>query len=165
MRAKNLLLVAVAAVLAALPTAASAPAKGETYHRIATRYEAVRSALAADSTSGIPTEAAQIRDLAEAAIREAGTEASGAACVSLLTEMREAAGRLAASANPAEARSAFADLSAEMIRYRAMNGDRDSVVVHCDMVKKSWVQPKGEIGNPYTGAAMARCGRVVPDRD
>lgn len=77
--------------------------------------------------------------------------------------MKAAAGRLAASADSAGARKAFGDLSAAMVRYRAMNGDRDSMVVHCDMVKKDWVQPKGEIGNPYTGKAMARCGRVVPD--
>jgi hypothetical protein len=37
----------------------------------------------------------------------------------------------------------------------------NTVVVYCAMAEKVWIQPKGEIGNPYYGQSMARCGEVV----
>ena len=38
---------------------------------------------------------------------------------------------------------------------------KSTVVAWCSMSKKSWLQPAGEIGNPYYGKEMPRCGEVV----
>jgi hypothetical protein len=42
-----------------------------------------------------------------------------------------------------------------------MVGGKGTIVAFCSMTKKSWLQPKGEIGNPYYGKSMPRCGEVV----
>ena len=34
-------------------------------------------------------------------------------------------------------------------------------VAFCSMTQKVWLQPSGEIGNPYYGQSMARCGEFV----
>jgi hypothetical protein len=31
------------------------------------------------------------------------------------------------------------------------------------MAQKAWIQPKGEIGNPYLGQEMPKCGDVVKE--
>ena len=48
-----------------------------------------------------------------------------------------------------------------MVRYRQLVPDPQPVVVFCSMAQKVWLQPKGEIGNPYYGSSMLRCGKVV----
>jgi len=40
-------------------------------------------------------------------------------------------------------------------------GEADAYIVYCDMAKKSWLQDTPEVLNPYYGASMERCGRVV----
>ena len=40
-----------------------------------------------------------------------------------------------------------------------VGGDKP-VVAYCSMEKKSWLQPKGAITNPYVDAAMRACGEV-----
>jgi hypothetical protein len=48
------------------------------------------------------------------------------------------------------------------VQYRAkVSGDDLPVVMYCPMVKRSWLQPAGEVGNPYHGQKMANCGYVV----
>ena len=59
----------------------------------------------------------------------------------------------------AKARTAFAALSNEMIKQRATATGAKPAVYHCPMVEKSWLQPKGKVGNPYD-AAMATCGTL-----
>ncbi len=44
-----------------------------------------------------------------------------------------------------------------------MAGIEGTTVVFCPMAKKAWIQPEGEIGNPYLGQEMPTCGEVVPD--
>ena len=34
-------------------------------------------------------------------------------------------------------------------------------VAFCSMAQKVWLQPSGEIGNPYYGQSMAWCGKFV----
>jgi hypothetical protein len=58
-----------------------------------------------------------------------------------------------------KARTAFAALSDEMIKQRATAAGAKPSVYHCPMVKKSWLQAKGKVGNPYD-AAMAMCGEL-----
>jgi len=67
---------------------------------------------------------------------------------------------LATAKDIAAARTAFAALSDEMIKFRAgATGDRPAVV-YCSMEKKSWLQPRGAITNPYVASSMRACGEV-----
>jgi hypothetical protein len=44
------------------------------------------------------------------------------------------------------------------VKLRASTpGDRPAVA-YCSMEKKSWLQPRGEITNPYVAAPMRACG-------
>lgn len=61
----------------------------------------------------------------------------------------------------AEARAAMGELSKPLVRFREMATGEKPVVVYCSMEKKSWLQPEGEIGDPYLGQKMATCGQVV----
>ena len=63
---------------------------------------------------------------------------------------------VAKSANLNQAREAFAPLSDEMIKVRRKG---DPAVYYCSMVRKSWLQKKGDVGNPYA-AGMEKCGEL-----
>jgi hypothetical protein len=80
------------------------------------------------------------------------------------TEKQEAiaakADALSAAKDVASARSAFAALSDEVIRFRASGAGDRPIVVYCSMEKKSWLQPKGAIANPYVAPTMRTCGEV-----
>ena len=65
---------------------------------------------------------------------------------------------VAASKDIASARAAFAALSDEMIKFRAAAAGDRPAVAYCSMEKKSWLQPKGEITNPYVASSMRACG-------
>lgn len=69
------------------------------------------------------------------------------------------ANAVAASADLNKARVAFAALSDEMIKVRATAKGAKPAVYYCSMVKKSWLQPKGKVGNPYE-PSMAMCGEL-----
>jgi hypothetical protein len=112
-------------------------------------YEAVRKALLADTVAGIPAHAQAIGKLAKSA--PAG----------LAPQIAAASSRLASARDLTAARNAFYELSKPMVRWRETAGGKGHVVTYCSMSKRSWLQPKGEIGNPYSGKSMARCGEVV----
>ncbi|HVT45274.1 MAG TPA: hypothetical protein VMT00_12895 [Thermoanaerobaculia bacterium] len=121
--------------------AASVPAST---NPIFVSYEAARQALLEDSLG---------------AVQKAAKEIGGAARSAGQSAIYERAAGLAESKDLAGARDAFASLSDELIKYRAaVKGDRPSVA-YCPMLKKSWVQPDGEIGNPYD-SSMRKCGRI-----
>ncbi len=107
------------------------------------RYEAVRQGLLKES---IPEVQSSAKTLARAA-RGAKQAA--------IAERAEA---LAKTANIKDARNAFAALSDEMIKFRnSQSGDRPAVA-YCTMEKKSWLQPKGKISNPYLDPSKQSCG-------
>jgi len=58
------------------------------------------------------------------------------------------------------AKTAFGALSDEMIRYRTALKAKEPIVVYCSMEKKSWLQPKGTVVNPYVDPSMRACGEV-----
>lgn len=58
------------------------------------------------------------------------------------------------------ARLAFAALTEEVIKYRETRCCDRPAVAYCSMEKKSWLQPAGEIGNPYVDASMRKCGEI-----
>jgi hypothetical protein len=131
-------------------------------------YEAVRQALVADRLEGISGHGAQIaaalRPL-RGAVRpaELGVPAGSIADLQdLLPELRSAAEDLAEATTLEEAREAFYDLSKPLVRYwKLVPDDERGVVAYCSMAKKAWLQPPGELGNPYYGESMDTCGEVV----
>lgn len=108
------------------------------------KYEAVRQSLLKEDLAGAQKNAAALATAAKAAKNATVTEFAQS-----ITKTRDLAG----------ARRAFGALSDEMIKVRnAAKGSRPSVY-YCPMVKKSWLQPKGQVGNPYD-SAMAICGEL-----
>lgn len=155
-----LLLPLLALALLAGGAAGASAAAADDLKVVLGHYEAVRQALLADRTAGIAGHAAAI----EKTVRVLAAGAPGsrdAATKELLPQVAAAASRLAAAKDLKAARAAFGDLSNPLIRWRETVGDPGPVVVYCSMVRKSWLQPRGELGNPYYGREMARCGEVV----
>jgi Cu(I)/Ag(I) efflux system membrane protein CusA/SilA len=111
------------------------------------RYESVRQSLLSGSLDGIKSSSAALASDARA---------------SRQPEVAAAAGALAKSGDIERARHAFAALSEAMIAYRASGNERPKPqVVYCSMSEHSWLQPKGDISNPYyADPAMRSCGEV-----
>lgn len=104
-----------------------------------TKYEAVRQGLLKNSLADVQKNAAALASDARAAKK---------------TAIASQADAVARSADLAKARAAFATLSDSLSRESGR-----PAVYHCSMVKKSWLQPKGKVGNPYD-PAMAMCGEL-----
>jgi hypothetical protein len=161
----------VTALLLVLGLATFSPAVAATaptgFESLAGPYEAIRQALLHDKVAGVADQAKLLKQRADALAKgftpqSAGVAADKAPMVkALLPEVSAAAARLAAAKNVTAARNAFADLSKPMVRYREVSTGKRPVVAYCPMAKKSWLQPAGEIGNPYYGQSMAKCGDVV----
>src|SRR5450432_1915238 len=95
------------------------------------RYEKVRAALANDNL-----------DNARKAAADLGEE--GAA--------------INKSDKIATARAEFSKLSEHAIKVAS--GQSGYYIVSCPMVQKDWVQPVGQISNPYAGQSMPTCGAI-----
>jgi hypothetical protein len=137
------------------------------FYVILNDYERARHALLHDSLEGVPAAGEQIAQRAAELsdgfdAERAGVKAAHADLArKALPEIRDAARKLAAAGDIDAARAAFAELSRPLVRYReAVAGDRPAVV-YCSMEQASWLQPEGEIGNPYGGQQMPRCGEFV----
>lgn len=138
-------------ILALLLTAGpafSAPAPSG-FDAVLGHYETIRKALINDTVAGIPDHAAAIQKLAKSAPAD------------LAPQIADAAKKLSAARDLKTARDAFYELSKPMVRWREAAGNTEHVVAYCSMTKRSWLQPKGQIGNPYYGKSMATCGEVV----
>jgi len=111
------------------------------------RYESVRQSLLNDSFDGVKSRAAALANDARA---------------SKQTEIAKDAEALAKSSDLDAARHAFATLSDAMIAYRAAGNEQPKPqVLYCSMAKHSWLQPKGDVSNPYyADPAMRGCGEV-----
>jgi Cu(I)/Ag(I) efflux system membrane protein CusA/SilA len=110
-------------------------------------YESVRQSLLTGSLDDLESHAARLASDARA---------------SKQPEIAADADALAKSDDIESARHAFAALSNSMIAYRtAANEQPKPQVVYCSMAKHSWLQPPGEISNPYyADPAMRGCGEV-----
>jgi len=155
------LAIALLAVLA--PSAASAG----TFADVLTPYEQVRQALVADDLAAVRKPAAALAEAVADLQENLTAEAAGVPSAKLaevrgsLPAMNEAAGELVAASDLDAARDAFYDLSKPLVRWRQAAGDGPAVV-YCAMKKRSWLQPGDEeVGNPYYGQKMSRCGEVV----
>ena len=104
-----------------------------------TKYEAVRQALLKSSLPNVQKSAAALAADAQAA---------------KLSTVADSAQALAVAKNLADARRSFGVLSDQMTSLPGR-----PAVYHCPMVKKSWLQAKGTVGNPYD-PSMATCGEL-----
>jgi len=139
------------------------------FDRLAAPYETVRQALLHDSMNGIVGAAVRIErelnalesNFSEAA---AGVRAgAGDDLRPVLAEIRTGTAGLRNAAAVEEARESFGSLSEALLRYRQLVPEPGSAVAFCPMAQKVWLQPKGEIGNPYYGQSLARCGEIVSE--
>jgi hypothetical protein len=143
--------------------------ESSTFHALLKDYEAIRLSLLDDSLTHVVHRAesmtGQVTNLAQDfdAGRAGVAADKSAECEALLPEILSATTRLAEASNLDQAREAFFTLSQPMGRYRKLAGVEGSMVVYCSMVKKAWIQPHGEIGNPYAGQMMPTCGEMVAD--
>lgn len=145
----------------------AADVESTAFDHITDRYEAVRLALTNDTTDGIAEQGKAIEAILERLAAAWSPAAAGVRADSaddvrgLLPELTEAAAALSAATSLDAARDAFYDLSKPLVRWRkAADGDKP-VVAYCPMAKRSWLQPEGDLGNPYYGQSMLRCGEVV----
>ena len=164
---KGLVISAIFGLLLLIAQGGIAAAEPTTYRAILGHYEEVRQALFQDSTDGVQEAARKIGERARGLeekfepLDAAVTEDRATECRENLPTIVEAASELQQASTLAQAREAFQGLSKAMIRYRQLVSQPDSVVVYCSMAEKIWIQPDEQIGNPYYGQSMARCGQVV----
>jgi hypothetical protein len=124
-------------------------------------YDAVRLAFTADRLPDAKKEAAKLRTAAQAEVAWAKTASGrGPELAAPFTTVAAAAAKIERASSITDARKAFGEAS-EALRAAMRIAERDDfLVVYCPMVKLHWLQPKGEIRNPY-GSAMPNCGRTV----
>lgn len=118
-------------------------------------YEATRLAMLDDDFGAVAAPAQRMVEVA--------TALADGSDDPLYAEIRNAARDVAAAANLDAARTAYGTLSRGMVKLRQQQADPSPVVVYCAMAEQVWLQPKGEIGNPYYGQSMARCGEIVSE--
>lgn len=139
------------------------------YREILGQYEAIRITLLNDAMTDVEKHATAIAKRVEELAEEFDAKDAGVPvekaeeCKALLPEVSSAASRLAEAASLEEAREALFALSKPLGRYRKLADVEGSMVVFCAMAKKAWIQPHGEIGNPYMGQSMPSCGEVIAD--
>ena len=109
-----------------------------------TKYEAVRQGFIKNKLVDVNKHAAALAADARAANNQA------------LATLADA---VAKAPDLAKARTAFGALSDKLIEQRASLSGKKPAVYTCPMVSKSWLQPKGKIGNPYD-SAMVTCGTL-----
>jgi hypothetical protein len=60
------------------------------------------------------------------------------------------------------ARESFKDLSRTVVAYVKVYGcEGRAYSFHCDMAKADWLQETDQIGNPYYGSQMPKCGMMT----
>jgi hypothetical protein len=152
-----------------LPGAAAASAnEPPSLQRLLEVYEQVRLSLLADQLAPVATAAQSLDQLLTELERNPSAAALGAKkgqeaeVIGLLPEMRLASKDLMVADSLATARDAFYALSKPLVRWlHHVDDPALGRVAYCPMEKRSWVQPEGEIGNPYGGQAMPTCGTPV----
>lgn len=129
-------------------------------------YEPIRIALLGDSMDGVNFHgeaiAAELRALkSDFSTDRAGASGESASAVEdRLDEMIAGADSIASASSLETARDGLYALTKPMVLWRegvAKNGRPE--VAYCPMLKRSWLQPGEEIGNPYGG--MPGCGSLV----
>jgi hypothetical protein len=137
------------------------------FERMTVHYEEIRQALLHDSSEDVVVAAGQIQQLLRKLDTDFSEKAAGIRSGSgddlrtLLPSIQLATADLIETETIDDTREAFGVLSKAMVQYRQLVPDPAPFVAFCPMAQKVWLQPKGEIGNPYYGQSMARCGEFV----
>lgn len=160
---KQMFLMCVAVVAIGTPVFA---AGATTFDAVMEHYEPIRLALLEDSMDGVNHHgkaiATELRALeADFSADRAGASGEAAAVVEeKLDEMIAAADAIASASSLEAARDGIYELTKPLVRWRqGVSVTGLPAVAYCSMYKRSWLQPDGEIGNPYGG--MPRCGEIV----
>ncbi|MBV9618826.1 MAG: DUF3347 domain-containing protein [Verrucomicrobia bacterium] len=124
-------IIAVALLLAGFCLTSRSAELSDTDKEFLAKYEKVRAALAYDKLDDAKKAAA---DLGEEGVA------------------------LSKSEKIATARAEFSKLSEHAIKLAS--GQSGYYIVNCPMVQKDWVQPVGQISNPYAGQSMPTCGVI-----
>lgn len=143
-----------------------AVADASTFDEVMEHYEPVRVALLGDSMEDVNRHGAAMAEALRAleadysAERADATGDAASVVREKLGEMIAAADDLAKAGGLQPARDALYELSRPLVRWRegVAAGSRPAVA-YCPMHRRTWLQPDGEIGNPYGG--MPRCGEIV----
>ena len=93
-------------------------------------------------------------------VTKAASELATAARIEKQDAIAQRAAALSAAKDITAAKNAFAALSDPMIAFRAKSSSERPIVVYCSMEKKTWLQPKGKIVNPYVAPSMRGCGEI-----
>jgi Cu(I)/Ag(I) efflux system membrane fusion protein len=140
-------------VLAFVSACESKPSAGD--GTLLTPYLAIGQILSDDELDDLAMLGAQIVTAAESRADQPG-----------VAEMLAAVGRIGA-ADISTARLAYRKLSEGMIAWLVAHPDQREglLLVHCPMAFANegayWVQPRGQLRNPYEGAMMLRCGADI----
>lgn len=157
MKTEIITLTVLALAAGILITPAARAADQAPFTEMAEHYEAIWKALSGDSLEGVAEHAEAIAEIAETAEHPAevtdATDIPGA--------IAEQAKSLAVASDVDAARGAFGDLTKPLVRYRKAVGADKLKVAYCPMAKKAWLQPEGDIENPYYGSEMLTCGDFV----
>jgi hypothetical protein len=124
---------------------AKATTSAEEQDRIFISYEEARQALIKGSLQDLRKAAKHIAIAADRADQH---------------KLSQLAAGLENASDLAVARKTFAAVSDEVIKYRESRCCKRPIVVYCSMEKKSWLQPEGQISNPYVDASMRKCGEI-----
>ena len=139
------------------------------FDQLLSEYETIRLALLHDSTEGVQESALSMVRHVDEYDPESDTPAAAINSENSdkfrvwIHDFRESADMLSHADALASSRDAFGKLSRAMVAYRQLTESPKSVVVYCSMAEKVWLQPKGEIGNPYYGQSMAGCGEIISE--
>lgn len=124
-------------------------------------YEGVRQALIAGRLPAVRVEATRLRAAAEAEAAWAKTAMGrGPELAQPWTNTAASAARIERAASIIHARKAFGQASEAMRVALAVSERDDFLVVYCPVVRLHWLQPKGDLGNPYRPQAPA-CAEIV----
>jgi len=151
------ILVVFSSTISANQKSEGKPSKAETKQKvfltdemaeILNHYFAIRDLLAHDKTDGVATQAEKMsRRLQE--------------LIDALQAIRIASDTLK-TADLKQARESFGPLSEAVLNYIKRFGfSGRAFSFFCPMVKQSWLQENDQIGNPYYGSKMYKCGKLT----
>ena len=161
-------LVCISALFLLLPPASASD--GTAFENLVRQYEEARLALINDTTDGIVAHARAMIDTldelkTDLSATRAGVKPENVAEIrSLIPSLRSAAEALASATDLESARTAFYELTKPLVRWRSAAVVELPAVAYCPMAKRSWLQPEGEVSNPYYGQSMLTCGDLLPDK-
>jgi hypothetical protein len=113
-------------------------------------YFTIRATLAADSQDGV----ARLAD-----------DIAGAATNSGLADPARTLAKVARGDDIEATRKTLKPLSENLIAYLQLHGapaEQIPVAYYCPMADASWLQDDTDMGNPYYGSSMLKCGREIP---